>query len=207
MNRGITCPYILLDLLIIWVFNVCYLGHPKLTKFAKYIYEDTQKRFKEGSPGGANPEKIRVVWHDVPIGFMPVIAWMERRFGAYVVADMVGYNTIPKIDTTNKETMTRGLATQYMNLTMGRHFHGTLDLYLGEIDRFVEEYKPDCLIFTLHRGCKQSWAIRNILKQKAKEHCLPVLVIEADIFDSRYKTEQQIKDQIEDFFISSGLTA
>ncbi|MEA3222623.1 MAG: 2-hydroxyacyl-CoA dehydratase family protein [Thermodesulfobacteriota bacterium] len=206
MNRAIPCPSSLLDLIIIWPFNVCYLGNPKLTEFARYIYEDTKKRFKEGIPGGPNPEKIRVVWHDVPIAFMPVITWMEKMFGAYVVADMVGYNNMPPIDTTNEETMTRGIAEQYMNLTMGRHFHGTIDLYLGEIDRFVEEYSPDCLIFTLHRGCKQSWAIRNIMKQKAKEHGLPVLIIEADIFDYRYKTEQQVKDQIEDFLISSGLS-
>ena len=94
---------------------------------------------------------------------------------------------------------------QYMNLTMGRHFHGTIDLYLGEIDRFVAEYSPDCLIFTLHRGCKQSWAIRNVLKQEAQRHGLPSFIIEADVFDSRYKSEQQIKDQIEDFFVSTGL--
>ncbi|MCD6571132.1 MAG: 2-hydroxyacyl-CoA dehydratase [Deltaproteobacteria bacterium] len=205
MNRAIPCPSTLLELLVMWTFNVCYLGHPKLTEFAKYIYEDTKKRFKEGKPGGIKSEKIRVVWDDVPIGFMPVLLWMERKFGAYVVADMVGYNNMPQIDTTNEETMTRGLAEQYMNLTMGRHFHGTIDLYLREIDRFIEEYKPDCLIFTLHRGCKQSWAIKNIMKQQAKKHNLPVLIIEADVFDYRYKTEQQIKDQIEDFFISSGL--
>jgi benzoyl-CoA reductase/2-hydroxyglutaryl-CoA dehydratase subunit BcrC/BadD/HgdB len=205
MNKAIPCPSTLLELIFPWALNTATIGVPELTKFAQAIYEETRERFKAGKPGGPHPEKIRVVWHDVPIAFMLIIQWMEKRFGAYIVADMIGYKNVPQIDTSTKEGMIRGLAELYLNITMGRHFHGTMDLYLGELDRFVEEYKPDCLIFTCHRGCKQSWAIRNILKQKGAQYGLPMHIIEADIFDTRYKNEQQIKDQIEDFFISSGL--
>ncbi len=205
MNRAIPCPSTLMELLAIWALNTVSMGHPMLTKFAGHIHKETKKRFKAGKPGGPNPEKIRIVWHDVPISFMPIIQWLEKKFGAYIVADMIGYKNMHQVDTTDKETMIRGIAELYLGIAMGRHFHGDLGLYLGEIDRFVAEYKPDCFIFALHRGCKQSWAIRRLLKNKANVHNLPVLVIEADIFDTRYKGEQQIKDQIEEFFISSGL--
>ncbi len=205
MNRAKPCPSTLMDSLLIWALNTVMMGDPKCTKLAKGLYEQTKKNYEAGKASGPNPERIRIVWHDVPIVFMFIMDWLEKKFGAYIVADMIGYKNMQQVDTTNEETMLRGLADIYMNVAMGRHFHSDMDLYLNELDTFVEIYEPHCLIFTLHRGCKQSWALKNVLKQKGLGYNLPTLIIDADIFDMRYKDEQTIKDQIEDFFINSGL--
>ncbi len=149
--------------------------------------------------------RIRVLWFDVPIAFYPLVTWMEKTFGAVVPIDLVGYVDTPPIDTSTPESMIRGLAVSYMNLAMARHFHGPLEYYDRDLHRVCEEYNGDCFIFAGHAGCKHGWASTRILKEYMKKIDMPLLILTSDIFDPRLTGLDQLKDQIEDFFVSNGL--
>ncbi len=204
MYRAMPCPGSGMTLVMGWFFRELGRGSPELTEMARRMHEVARKRMEAGR-GAVKKEKIRVIWFDVPIAFYPLIIWMEETFGAVVVMDLVGYVDTPPIDTSSPDSMIRGLAASYMNLTMARHFHGPIELFHRDLYRVCEDYNGDCFIYAGHVGCKHGWASVRLLKEHMKKINMPLLVLASDIFDRRLTTENQLKAQIEEFFVSNGL--
>jgi len=204
MNRLTPCPSSGFIFLLTWLLREGGRGTPEVTEVARRLHDATRKRVEAGK-GALKEEKIRVIWFDVPIAFYPIIAWMEDVFGAVVVVDLVGFVDTPPIDTTTPESMVRGMAASYMNLTMARQFHGPLELFHRDLKRVCREYNGDCFIYAGHAGCKHGWASVRLLKEEMKQIGMPLLVLTSDIFDLRLTNENQLKAQIEDFFITNGL--
>lgn len=204
MNRLTPCPSSGFVFLLTWLLREGGRGTPEVTEVARRLHRATRKRVDAGK-GALKKEKIRVIWFDVPIAFHPLIAWMEEVFGAVVVVDLVGYVDTPPIDTRTPESMVRGLAASYMNLTMARQFHGPLELFHRDLKRVCREYNGDCFIYAGHAGCKHGWASVRLLKEEMKQINMPLLVLTSDIFDMRLTNENQLKAQIEEFFLTNGL--
>jgi len=191
---------------LLWFFREIGRGLPEMTETSRNIYKVIRKRVDAGK-GSIKKEKIRVIWFDVPIAFYPLVTWMEEVFGAVVVMDLVGYVNSPPIDTSTPESMTRGLAASYMNLAMARQFHGPLDLFERDLVKVCEEYNGDCFIFAGHAGCKHGWASVRHLKEYMKKIDMPLLVLTSDIFDQRLTNDDQLKAQVEEFFVNNGLVS
>lgn len=204
MYRSIPCPGSGFIFSLTWLVREGGRGTPEVTEMARRLHAAIRNRVVAGK-GAVKKEKIRVIWFDVPIAFYPLMTWMEERFGAVVVVDLVGFVDTPPIDTTSPESMVRGLAASYMNLTMARQFHGPLELFHRDLKRVCREYNGDCFIYAGHAGCKHGWASVRLLKEEMKQIGMPLLVLTSDIFDLRMTNEKQLKAQIEDFFITSGL--
>jgi benzoyl-CoA reductase/2-hydroxyglutaryl-CoA dehydratase subunit BcrC/BadD/HgdB len=204
MSRSVPCPSSGFVFLLTWLVREGGRGTPEVTEMARRLHTATRKRVESGQ-GAVKKEKIRIIWFDVPIAFYPLIAWMEEKFGAVVVVDLVGFVDTPPIDTRTPESMVRGLAASYMNLTMARQFHGPLELYHRDVKRICQEYKGDCFICAGHAGCKHGWASVRLLKEEMKKIGMPLLVLTSDIFDMRLTNEAKLKEQIEEFFITNGL--
>jgi benzoyl-CoA reductase/2-hydroxyglutaryl-CoA dehydratase subunit BcrC/BadD/HgdB len=204
MRRAKPCPGSIMPLIITWFFRELGLGTPYITEVARRLREITKKKFNEGK-GAIKSEKIRVIWYDVPIAFYPVVMWMEEKFGAVIVMDVVSYITQPPIDTSTPESMIRGIAAENMNLAMARQFHGPVDFFHRDMHRVCEDYDGDCFIFAGHAGCKHGWASTRLLKEYCKKRNMPLLILTSDIFDQRLTNLDQIKAQIEEFFLSNGL--
>lgn len=204
MYKATPCPGSIITQIIHWVFRVIGMGTPEVTEAARKLHKLTRERLEAGR-GTIKNEKIRVIWYDVPIAFHPLIPWMEETFGAVVAIDLVSYVNTPPIDTSNPESMMRGLAVSYMNLAMARQFHGPLDLFHRDLHRVCEEYNGDCFIYAGHVGCKHGWASVRILKEHMKKINMPLLVLTSDIFDQRVTNTDQLKSKIEEFFVSNGL--
>jgi benzoyl-CoA reductase subunit B len=204
MYRAKPCPGSIVSTVLSWVARVIGLGTPEVTETARRLHKITKERYQRGR-GTIRNEKIRVIWYDVPIAFYPLVLWMEETFGATIVMDVVSYIDTPPIDTTTEESMVRGLAESYMNLAMARQFHGPVDFYLRDLNRICQDYSGDCFIFAGHAGCKHAWASTRIIKDYMKKIGMPLLVLSSDIFDRRVIHEDQLKAQIEEFFVSNGL--
>ena len=139
------------------------------------------------------------------MAFSNIFPWLERRFGAVVVADLIARVQTVQIDISSEESMIRGLAKTHLYVSMAKQCRGPIEFFTEELERIIDEYSGDCLIFTRHNGCKHGWAGLKIIKDICKSSGLPVLFLSTDIFDKRNSPEEEIKKQIVNFFRSNGL--
>jgi len=146
-------------------------------------------------------EKIRVMWVYLPIFFEPFLfGWMERKFGAITVMDMMGYARSKLINTKNKDTIFEGLATQMLDAPMGRQSRGPAEYYIDDLLRIGRDYDVDCAIYGGHIGCKHSHAIATLMKEVIEtELGIPCLIFEVDCVDSRPVTSRMIKRKLKLF--------
>jgi len=204
MHRATPCPGSIMSNIFAWSGRIIGMGTSDITESTRRLYDITKKRFDQGK-GVIKKENIRVIWFDVTVAFYPIVLWMEEKFGAVTLVDLLSYINSPPIDTSTEESMVRGMALANMNLTMARQFRGPIDYFHRDLSRICDEYNGDCVIIAGHVGCKHGWASVRILKNEMKKRGIPLLVLTTDVFDQRITHEQQLKDQIEDFFINNGL--
>jgi benzoyl-CoA reductase subunit B len=147
-------------------------------------------------------EKFRVVWIYIPIfwDFM-IFDWMERKLGATIVMDLMGYHMGHLIDTSSEESIFEGLAKSTLNIPMGAQSRGPAEYYLDYLFHIVKKYNADCAIFGGHLGCKHSWGIANLLKEELQKNLgVPTLVFEVDTMDMRPLGDKMVKDKLKTFF-------
>ncbi|MHA1651303.1 MAG: 2-hydroxyacyl-CoA dehydratase subunit D [Candidatus Helarchaeota archaeon] len=147
-------------------------------------------------------EKFRVVWVYIPIFWsLMLYDWMERKFGAVIVQDLMGYHLGKPIDVSNENTIFNGLARSILDIPMGAQSRGPAEYYLDYLLHLVKEYDADCAIFGGHMGCKHSWGIATLLKEELyKRAGVPMLVFEVDTMDPRQVSEKDIKQKLRTFF-------
>ncbi|MCE5212370.1 MAG: 2-hydroxyacyl-CoA dehydratase family protein [Deltaproteobacteria bacterium] len=204
MMRVAPSPATMITPLFAWVVRELAIGDPNGTEMARLMYEVVRDRYKKGI-GVAKKENIRVLWWNPPIAFFTyVFKWMEDEFGAVVVKDFIGDVQAPQVDTSSEKTMIHDLARNHLFLAMARQCHGPVEFITQELEKSIEEYSPDCLIFAGHAGCKHGWGAIGIIKDLLKKRGLPSLFMNMDIMDQRHATEDDIKRWITEFFRSNG---
>jgi benzoyl-CoA reductase/2-hydroxyglutaryl-CoA dehydratase subunit BcrC/BadD/HgdB len=204
MCRAVPAPASSLHLLFHWLGRMACFGSPAGEQYAKIMHANAKKRFEQGK-GYLKEEKVRVIWYDVPVVFEILHPWMEKEFGAVVVADFIGRIEQFQIDTSTTESMIRDLAKTHMSVTMARQTHGPAEFYTQELKRLIEEYSPDCFIFVRHQGCKGGWAAMKLIREQCQKTGLPALFLNTDIFDRRVVSSHRIREQVTNFFRSNNL--
>ncbi len=208
LHRAIPSPGLgFITLELIWPIRLFAAGSASGTKVAELLYEISKKRVenKKERRTREKKEKVRVMLSGAPVYFVDTYLWMQKEFGAYVVADYLVQTTNPEIDTSSKDSMIKGLATDNLNLGMVRQSHGTVELIIEDIENLIDQYAPDCIIFCGNVHCKHKKSVPKIIKDTCKKSGIPTLNMQLDLFDKRANSEEEIKRQIKEFFISSGL--
>jgi benzoyl-CoA reductase/2-hydroxyglutaryl-CoA dehydratase subunit BcrC/BadD/HgdB len=147
-------------------------------------------------------EKFRVVWIYIPIFWeLLMYDWMERKFGAVTVMDLMGYNLAQPVDLSSEDSMFEGLAKTILDIPMGAQSRGPAEYYLDYLFNIVKKYKADCAIYGGHMGCKHSWGIANLLKDELyKQTGVPTLLFEVDTMDPRKISSKVVREKIKTFF-------
>ena len=147
-------------------------------------------------------EKFRVVWIYIPIFWeLLLYDWMERKFGAVTVMDLMGYNLAQPTDLSSEDSIFEGLAKTVLDIPMGAQSRGPAEYYLDYLFHIVKKYKADCAIYGGHMGCKHSWGIANLLKEELyKQTGIPTLLFEVDTLDPRKVDDKVIREKIKTFF-------
>ena len=174
--------------------DYCKLVRDKAAEYVKRKTGPLQEQGKE--------EKLRVVWIYLPIFWdLLLFGWMERKFGAVTVVDLLGYNMSQPADLSSEEKMFEGLARTTLDIPMGAQSRGPAEYYLDYVLYVVKTYKADCAIYGGHLGCKHSWGIANLFKEKLYEASgVPTLIFELDSMDNRITTSRMIKSKLKTFF-------
>ena len=185
-----------------------YVGKPGGEEWFKLLLKNAERRVKEKVdpiPGG---ERIRVLWFDIlPLLWqMDIQPWMETEWGINIVMNMFGYTPFTPIDTKNEDTMFHDMAKRSLNdFPMVRQARGVADLFLSDIERIVKDYSIDCVIWPGHMGHKDGSANVGMMREKCRELGVPFLYIGLDLFDKRYTSPEEVKDQLNRFFSMHGL--
>jgi benzoyl-CoA reductase subunit B len=164
----------------------------------------TRVKNKEGAislRGKGREERIRIVWVYIPIFFDPFIFdWIERKFDAVIVMDMLGLQMARPVDTSSEESIYTDLGKVTLEMPMARQSRGPMEYYLDDIIWMIKEFKGDCCIWGGHVGCKHSWAVAQLMTEEIKNATgIPCLTFELDTMDGRIVDTKTIKNRLKVF--------
>lgn len=203
LRKAVPCPHGFgLGLQAFGVAMNLLVGHPIGTQWFKDLLDDAETLVKAGK-GKVEEEKFRLFWFDVQnLGLsQDLFPWLEEEWGAVIVMDMFGICPYKPIDTTNMDTMLRGLANRYLyEVPMIRQARGLAENFLRDIRMVVDEYNVNCVVYPGHMGHKDGSATVGMMREQCRELDVPYLYIGMDIYDSRYTTTDEIKDKFSQLF-------
>ncbi|MHA1300344.1 MAG: 2-hydroxyacyl-CoA dehydratase subunit D [Candidatus Helarchaeota archaeon] len=176
--------------------------------YCKWTLETAKERVKNKVGAislrgkGKKEEKIRIVWVYIPLFFDPFIFdWMERKYGAVIVMDMLGLQMAKPVDTSSEQNIYEDLGKVALEMPMARQSRGPMEYYLDDILWLIKEFKGDCCIWGGHVGCKHSWAVAKLMAEEVKARTgIPFLTFEVDTMDGRIVDSKTIKSKLKLFF-------
>jgi benzoyl-CoA reductase/2-hydroxyglutaryl-CoA dehydratase subunit BcrC/BadD/HgdB len=183
-------------LVLEWYFS----GTPECVDFYQTIYDEIKERADKGE-GFIPEEKYRLLTLFLPpINMWKLLDWMEREFGAVSVAEP--YCSDWGEGDIDPSKPLESLARKSFYRPICRPMHGPLrEGLLSDTLRDAMEYKVDAAIYWAHIGCRQACACIRILKDELSEKCgVPTLVLDNDLIDPTFATEEELKDKLEGFF-------
>ncbi len=198
------CPLTSLTPLISYATLLTSAGLPVATEYCKMVRDFAKKAVKRGIgaidlfSGGKKEEKIRIFWSYIPIFHDYLLfEWMEKKLGAQVIFDMLGYQIAKPVDLSSEEAMFADLGKTVLDTPMARQSRGPIEFYSDDAIRIVKEYKIDCMIYAGHVGCKHGWGGARMVHDLVKEETgVPSLLFEVDSMDPRVVRSREFKKKI-----------
>lgn len=169
----------------------------RMTKwFRDYAAENVRNK-KAGVPG----EKLRIAWPYTHTFFdRDLFPWIEEKFKAVVIMDILGFYNIPPHDISTLEKCFDSLALGTLDFSMIHTCRGPAEFYIDYLLRFVEDYRIDCVIIPMQFACKHAYAITKIAAEAVRREAdIPVLIFGCDPYDSREVPAEEIRGKIEEF--------
>ncbi len=145
-------------------------------------------------------ERYRALLWNPPIAQFPAfVPWMEKKYGISVIMDSMSYSRIPYIDTSSEESMLLGLGRIIMNGPMARHMRGPMENYLDDMFHIQRQFNIDMFLVAGNIGCKDTSSLYGILRERAREKGIPLLIIDYSLLDHRITSDDEICAQVDDF--------
>lgn len=174
-------------------------GTKEAVNHYKVLKGELQERVQKGV-SAVDDEKIRLLWDNIPLWYaMRSLSELFEEYNACLVADTyTNAWASAEIDTGNPmESLARNYLEIYLNISM--------DLMLKRIIKLIKVFDVDGMVMHSNRSCKPYSLGQYDLARAVKEETgVPVLIIEADMVDSRCYAEAQTKTRIEAFLESLG---
>lgn len=128
--------------------------------------------------------------------------WMEEEYGAVTVADHFGFGlSAPFEDTSDRRACLMAMARRMRGSTPVHGVTGPAGERTERAEALFREYGPDVSIYLGHVGCKLSWAGARIVSGEIQDKFgLPTLHLELDCMDGRYKSRDEVRRQISEYF-------
>ena len=174
-------------------------GTQEAVNHYKLLKTELQERVEKGI-GAVDDEEIRLLWDNIPVWYaMRSLSEIFEQHNACLVGDTyTNAWASANIDTGNPmESLALNYLEIYLNISM--------DLMLDRITDLIKVFDVDGMVMHSNRSCKPYSLGQYDLARNIKEETgVPVLLIEADMVDSRAYAEAQIKTRIEAFLESLG---
>ena len=128
--------------------------------------------------------------------------WMERTYNAVAVMDAFGFQGDVMYENMDQRfDCYKVMARRMQNNPMIHGASGPSEHHLKMVEEVFENYSPNVSMFLGHVGCKHTWASSKMLTDMIQQkYGLPTLFVDLDAIDGRYKSGDEIKEQISDYF-------
>jgi len=163
---------------------------------------DTVKEIMEKGDYVAE-ERARTIWTYLPyfFDFSGFYNWLEEQ-GIVYMTDVLMACFPNIIDTTDMDSMLRGLAESAWNMPMTRQMGGDSMMvrWLDDIVFCVNDLGANAAIYCGHHSCKQTWsvvaAVRNEIQKRAG---VPTLCLQGDSWIRRMTPISVLQEEISSF--------
>ena len=153
--------------------------------------------------GACPEEKYRVaVLQNMIWGHTRIMDWMEKTYNAVCIMDAFGFQGDELYqDLEDRRHCWRVMAQRMQNNPMIHGASGPSERHLELADKIFAEYDANVSMFFGHIGCKHTWASAKMVTDMVQsKYGLPTLLLDVDCIDGRYKSPEEIKAQIADYF-------
>ncbi len=127
--------------------------------------------------------------------------WMEEHGFTYL-GDGLDLLFPEMIDTSTRESMLFGLATQAWNMPMTRQVggHSMSMCWLEDIIWAAKDLGADCAIYSGHHSCKQTWSVASIVRTELMNRAgIPMLAVQGDSWLKRTTPISVVQSEIDEF--------
>jgi benzoyl-CoA reductase/2-hydroxyglutaryl-CoA dehydratase subunit BcrC/BadD/HgdB len=179
-----------------WLFS----GTPEGVRFYETVRDELHLRVAAGK-GYIPQERFRILsTFPVPGHHWKLLDWMEREHGAVIVADTYCSRWGDFDWDPSRPLLT--LARKWTATPLTRQMHApTSTAWLPDILRDAREHQVEGALYWAHIGCGQGCAPIRMIKEALKEQVgVPTLVLDMDVLDPSFVTEEELRDRIEGFF-------
>ena len=153
--------------------------------------------------GACPDEKYRVAMLQNMIwGAASIMDWMQMEYNAVAVMDAFGFQgDIMYEHMDDRRDCLKVMGKKLQNNPMIHGASGPSEYHLQMVDDIFKNYDPNVSMFLGHVGCKHTWASAKMVSDMVQEkYGLPTLYLDLDAIDGRYKSNDEIKAQIAEYF-------
>jgi hypothetical protein len=177
------------------------MGNPGLVDYYRGIYEAAKDKVDKGQ-GYLPQEKIRLGYIYLQHGiYGDLVDWMGDEHGANVVIDYMTPRNINLFeDLSSPRQIFKALARKLAAMPMGWQSRGPANYFIDGTVNVCRDFKVDAGIFAGHVGCKQTWAMAALVRDRLyDELAIPVLMFDIDLWDPRVVTKEEVREKLDTF--------
>jgi len=201
LMQAVPCPIRSIDIILDFNAVTCLAGTPELVDYLETRYEITKDKVSK-KQGHLAQENFRLLWvYAMPVFDWSLYSWLEHEYGAISISALNVFDVNPTEDISDTDKILRGMAEKVTAVPMLRECGGPWEYYINRLLGLCRDYKADAAVFGGHIGCKHTWAIAKLIKDRLYDELgIPTLTIEMDVFDPRVASLDTVKAKLDDFF-------
>ena len=191
-------PFTCFDAFIHMAPIVTLRGTQEVVDYYELLRDEMLQRIEDGV-SAVPEEKYRLIWDNIPIWYeMRNLGNLFASNNACLVADT--YTSAWAVDIKIDEPLT-SMADAYMKV----YLNISIDIMIDQLLSLIERFEADGLVMHSNRSCKPySLGQYDLARMVTEKTGKPVLIIEADMTDSRVYSEAQVRERVEAFIESLG---
>ena len=191
-------PFTCFDAFIHMAPIVTLRGTREVVDYYELLRDEMLQRIEDGV-SAVPEEKYRLIWDNIPIWYeMRNLGNLFASNNACLVADT--YTSAWAVDIKIDDPLT-SMADAYMKV----YLNISIDIMIEQLLNLMERYDADGLVMHSNRSCKPySLGQYDLARMVTEKTGKPVLIIEADMTDSRVYSEAQVRERVEAFIESLG---
>ncbi len=178
--------------------NLWRAGEPEVVTYLKAVRDDIKENV-EKKRGPAPKERSRLLSFLLPPQHqIKILDWMDKELGAVSVMEpQASHWGEVEIDPAKP---LESLARKTLQTTMVRQLHGPMERLIRDAVDDAIAYKADGAIFWGLATCHTSPSFSKSIKDSLREEVgIPTLVVDTDSTDPYYRSEEEVRRQIEGF--------
>ena len=200
LRKAVPTPALNRRSIQIMFINWLFMGDPVAIPFIEAVRDECKEMVDKGV-GAVPQENYRIISLFLPpLRDMRLLDWMHKEHGASIVADPYGSHWGDFTWDLSQPLLT--LSHKSFASPICRQMHGPVEE--GVVEDSVNDainHKAEGAIYWAHIGCRQGCATIKVVKDALSERVgIPTLVMDIDILDPTFVSEEELKDKLEGFF-------